>query len=235
MFSYYLPDIFFFISGFLLTRKIFIIDEIEENKYVNLIKTIAKRFARLFPLYLAVFVIYWLVTPGLHAGPVWFVYQEEAAVCNSHWWKVILLIDNWFPNSCYPALWFVQVEYQLTFLAASFYILYFINKKASIGYLILLLITSGILMFVLSGDLITTVDAAVNSYSQLYFRSFYSHMGFYLFGIAMALLAHQEEVREFVKNSIVSSTTIMGVLIAVSFGFLVLITMRPSVWESLGL
>lgn len=101
------------------------------------------------------------------------------------------MIDNWFPSSCYPALWFVQVEFQLTFLAGLFFIIYFINRKASVGYLVLLLVTSWILLFVLSGDFITTVDAAVNNYSQIYFRSFYSHMGFYLFGILMALLAHQ--------------------------------------------
>ena len=29
MFSYYIPDIFFFISGFLFARKVFTIDEME--------------------------------------------------------------------------------------------------------------------------------------------------------------------------------------------------------------
>ena len=109
MFSYYLPDIFFFISGFLISQKLFSSENSEESKNVLVLKSVVKKFTRLYPIYIAVFIIYWLVTPGLHAGPVWFVYEDEAAICNTHWWKVLLLIDNWFPNSCYPALWFVQV------------------------------------------------------------------------------------------------------------------------------
>ena len=67
-----------------------------------------KRIGRLYPLYLAVLLIYWCITPSLHMGPVWYKYQEEVAVCNHSWWRVLLLIDNWFENSCYPSLWFVQ-------------------------------------------------------------------------------------------------------------------------------
>ena len=88
MFSYYLPDIFLFISGFLFASKVI--------QHQNLMQAIVDKVARLYPLYLATLLIYWLVSPGLHAGPVWFVYEEQVAVCDGSWWKVLLMIDNWF-------------------------------------------------------------------------------------------------------------------------------------------
>lgn len=188
MFSYYLPDVFFLISGFLFASKICAYGGIEENKNIKLMATIGMRMVRLYPLYIAVFLIYWLITPGLHAGPVWYVYEDEVATCNSQWWSVVLMIDNWFPNGCYEGLWFVQVEFQYTLLIGSFFFIYFHDKKIAYIYLGVLILASWVLLFVLSGDMITTVDTAVNSYSQLYFRSFYSHSLFYLFGVMMALL-----------------------------------------------
>ena len=98
------------------------------------------------------------------------------------------MIDNWFSNGCYEGLWFVQVEIQYTLLIGTFFLIYFNNKKIAYSYLGVLIFTSWVLLFVLSGDLITTVDIAVNSYTPLYFRSFYSHSLFYLFGLMMALL-----------------------------------------------
>ena len=105
MFAYYLPDIFFFISAFIFTQKLL---AIEGDYFPAIFKNLGSRVARLYPLYFMVLLIYWCITPSLHMGPVWYKYQEEVAVCNHSWWRVLLLIDNWFENSCYPSLWFVQ-------------------------------------------------------------------------------------------------------------------------------
>jgi peptidoglycan/LPS O-acetylase OafA/YrhL len=75
IFGYYLPDIFFFISGFLFTKKILSCED-KDQRYIHLFKALGSKLVRLYPLYIVVFLIYWLVTPCLHAGPIWYVYQE---------------------------------------------------------------------------------------------------------------------------------------------------------------
>lgn len=99
---------FFFISGFLLASKLLPTEE-QPKKKRDVVIAVGRKYLRLYPLYLAVLVIYWLVSPGLHAGPVWFAYEDEAAICDGSWWRVLLMIDNWFERGCYPGLWFVQV------------------------------------------------------------------------------------------------------------------------------
>lgn len=71
LFGYYMPDIFIFISGFLFTRKIL---TIQDNKLPNILKAIGWKLLRLYPLYIAAFIIYWGISPALHAGPIWYIY-----------------------------------------------------------------------------------------------------------------------------------------------------------------
>ena len=73
-----------------------------------MLNELLKKFVRLYPIYFAILIIYWVISPSLHEGPVWYVYENQAAVCNSRWWAAMLLIDNWFTAHCYPGGWFVQ-------------------------------------------------------------------------------------------------------------------------------
>ena len=190
---------------------------------------IARRFARLYPFYLAVWIIYWLVSPGLHAGPVWFVYEEAAGVCDGSWWRVLLMVDNWFGEGCYPGLWFVQVEFQLTFLAGSFFAIHYLHKLASYIYLGALLIASWVLMFVLSPPLLTSLDVTINPDTQIFFRSLYSHSGFYLFGLLLALVLSNSYARQSLTEIIGSAVT--GGMFVIAFGLIVLVLFRPLTWE----
>ena len=61
------------------------------------------------PLYWGFILIYWQISPALHAGPVWYEYQEQAAICSSAWWRVLFFIDNWFENGCYNFAWYIPV------------------------------------------------------------------------------------------------------------------------------
>ncbi len=84
-------------------------DDEPDNKVQAMWKIHLKKLFRLYPVYITVIAIYWAITPSLHAGPVWFVYEEAAEQCNSSWWWTILMIDNWFSEGCYQFSWFVQV------------------------------------------------------------------------------------------------------------------------------
>jgi peptidoglycan/LPS O-acetylase OafA/YrhL len=148
IFGYYLPDIFLFMSGFLLTRRLL------SGGYGTLLGEIWHKLVRLYPLYAVTVAIYWGVSPALHAGPVWYVYQQEAQFCRRGWWRVLLLIDNFFSESCYPALWFVQVEMQCTvFVVLMFFSLYFSRPKLSYFLLAVYLAADYVLLFVLSAEM----------------------------------------------------------------------------------
>lgn len=75
--SYYLPDIFYFISAFTFTGKLIQLDELEDNKLANIFTAFLKKLLKLYPSYLAIIVVYWAITPSLHAGPLWNVYLGE--------------------------------------------------------------------------------------------------------------------------------------------------------------
>ncbi len=123
---------------------------------------------------------------------------------------------------------------QFTFVAASFFLIYYGNKTYSYAYLSLIILASWALTFVLSASLIVEVDIAINKYTQLYFRSFYSHLLFYLFGVLMCLLSSEEKARDFVKNNVTSKASVMTVLNIISTFILVFIMLRPSLWQTLG-
>jgi peptidoglycan/LPS O-acetylase OafA/YrhL len=105
----YVPDILFFISAFIFSKKAFAYAVTVDNFHSNILKLFKSKFVRIYPLYIAAILIFWTITPTIHAGPIWYVYQTETAVCNSAWWRVFMLIDNWFVNGCYDWAWFVPV------------------------------------------------------------------------------------------------------------------------------
>lgn len=105
MFSVYLPDTLFFISGYLLASKCLLVEVIEGT---HIAQFLGRKLYRLYPVYIAIFLIFSTITPSLHSGPVWYVFQDQAAVCRSDWWKSLLLIGNWWEKQCFAGGWFIE-------------------------------------------------------------------------------------------------------------------------------
>lgn len=72
MAAYYLPDILFFMSGFLLSRKGFALLEVEQRPARALWRLMREKVMKWGVLYYSFVGIYWLISPCLHAGPLWF-------------------------------------------------------------------------------------------------------------------------------------------------------------------
>jgi hypothetical protein len=72
--AYYIPDILFFISGFLLAKKAFALIEIEPRAGRALLKVFYQKVFKWFGIYWAAILIYWQISPSLHSGPVWYEY-----------------------------------------------------------------------------------------------------------------------------------------------------------------
>ena len=143
---------------------------------------------KLYPLYLVVMFVYWFITPALHAGPLWNVYNDEVEQCYSSWWRSLLMIDNWFADGCFNYSWYIQVEFQFALLLSLIFLLYSKNRPAALGLIYLLLVGTLILVFAIGGKLPVSVPTAISEDARLYFQAFYSHIFFYLFGVVCAFM-----------------------------------------------
>ena len=70
----YLPDILFFISGYVFAKRGFSLLAAHHKPLKPLLWHLGRKLLRLYPIYIAVVLIYWQISPVLHGGPVWFVY-----------------------------------------------------------------------------------------------------------------------------------------------------------------
>lgn len=114
---------------------------------MNIFAAFFRKLVKLYPLYLVIILIYWFVTPSIHAGPLWNVYESQVAQCNHNWWSAFLMIDNWWVNGCYSYSWYVQVEVQFAFIACCIFILYSYKRDFALYVIYLLLIGSFISLF----------------------------------------------------------------------------------------
>lgn len=149
-FAYYIPDIFFFISGYLLTKTIFTEVEFAANKPMFLLSKLAKKLIRLCPVYIVCLVIFWSIVPSIHSGPMWMIYSDEINRCDTVWWRNILMIDNLFSQGCFNFSWWIQAEVQYTVLALCTFGILFINKSVGSIILYIEVLASWVLLFVLS-------------------------------------------------------------------------------------
>jgi hypothetical protein len=122
----------------------------------------------------------------MHAGPLWNHYLEQNQQCNTTWWRALILIDNWWTNGCFSFSWYVQVEIQLVLTVCIFFTIYFRKRVFAMAFLYIILLVSFILMFVLSSALPTNLGLMTSPETQLYFKSYYSHLFFYFSGTVIA-------------------------------------------------
>jgi len=176
-------------------------------------------------------LIYWQITPSLHAGPIWYEYQSEAKVCNSKWWQSLLFIDNWFENGCYNFAWYIPAEIQLSLLGITLLWVYLKNNKAGAALLIVLFLATWILTLTISAPFPASLDSTLSSTTITYFKSTYSHMPFYLLGIINGYLGHHQRMKEILEK--LTHNKIFRVLgIVIGIVIISVIVIRPSVWES---
>lgn len=142
------------------------------------------------------------------------------------------MIDNWFSESCYPMLWFVQVEVQCVIFTSIFFMIFFTHRVASYLYLGLAMIASTFLIFFFSADLPVKLEIVLSEYSSLYYRSFYSHIFFYLWGVMLALLANITSFRINLEEQIFKDTSKTVLISLISSGIILLVILCPSVWIS---
>jgi len=230
--AYFVPDIFFFMSGYLFAKKAFTFESIKEGAQQRLLGLTLRKIKKLYPLYLCAIIIYWTISPSLHSGPVWHIYEQEAMQCNVSWWKALLLIDNWFAgDSCYEFSWFISTEIQLVFVTVVFFLVYYRNKKAGLVLLAALIVTFFVLLLTISSPLPSSLETTLDRSTALYFESMHSHAPFYFFGVLNALISAKESTSHLFLN--LAKNRLLNVFFAI-FGssLIVLIVLRPEIWSN---
>ena len=231
----YLPDLLFFISGYLFARKGFDLLHAHHQPTKPLLMHLGKKMLRLYPLYLGIVLIYWQVSPTLHGGPVWYHYMDDAERCGWTWWRALLLIDNWWEEGCYDFAWYVPAEAQLALLTLGILMLFQRNTRFGLIAVSALSVIGWILTLTISSPLPSSPSTTTSSHTVSYFKSTYSHMPYYLLGVLFAYLAYNPHIKGAV--AIFLKRVILRIILAVvAIGLIILIVLMPSVWEgSLGL
>lgn len=124
-------EAFFLLSGLLVSYSI--IGRLQKGSRVNIFKEIAGRYLRFMPPVAALIIFATFILPMLGNGPQWnMIITYQSDLCKQHWWRNILLIQNWFgfENICMTHTHHIATDF--TLFVASFFlvILLFHHPKA---------------------------------------------------------------------------------------------------------
>lgn len=112
-----------------------------------------------------------------------------------------------------------------------FFAVYLVNKKIGLYIFGVYFVTALVLLFVFSGEMLVSVEIAIDQYTELYYKSFYSHLWFYLCGVLFALLADKEGIRIAFQTKVLDKPVLTNLLRVLSVGILLLILLRPWTWS----
>lgn len=180
----------------------------------NLLKYYVWRFVKFIPLLGMVLIFSLFLLPFLGSGPIWKLYQDVMAPCETYWWTVLLQVNNIYPTAsfddkCMPWAWFIPALTQISFLLPIFVAVYqagLPNRQMlriifSIFLLICCLLSGGLTFLYDEGAMpvkivnVETASGIVNSLTNLQFE-FYNdvfmlpafHLGSYFGGFGLAIV-----------------------------------------------
>lgn len=187
--SFYMVDMFFVISGFLVAY-LMIAELKKHNGKQNWFLFIFHRLIRICPIYFIVFMFYLNLMRYMGSGALWPLFWTKYEETCEHWWTNLLFISNLYPPdkvSCMGWSWFISNDMQFHFISPLILILHHKNKRWGYSFLIFLTIIN---------FLCTLIEAAVNDYSpgvlygvsntQQFVHNYqrpYNRMGPYLLGM----------------------------------------------------
>ncbi|XP_038218192.1 nose resistant to fluoxetine protein 6-like [Zerene cesonia] len=136
------------VDSFLVMSAILLIKNFMMTGRIHLFRSILKRYLR-FVLFIGPIILYFLfVIVHTGSGPLWSRLSErEMDACGRSWWISLLMLGNYVDttNICYPILWTVPADFQLTVVAMILLWIYQKNTRIAVIIYSLLTIASLIL------------------------------------------------------------------------------------------
>ena len=137
--SSFCVDVFFSMSGFLLTYITLRRRELMKNATIGkIIMGILLRLLRIWPLLILIFLAYWKFFIYLLDGPYsGYIFNREIESCNIQWPFIMILINNFtlgkFEGAVYPWCfswgWYIPNDFQLSIVGIIFMLIYLKNRK----------------------------------------------------------------------------------------------------------
>ena len=138
-------DLFFMFSSFFVSHQIIrIAREYNGLSFLTIIQIYLGRLIRIVPLYYFVFITGWVMIWYLGSGPLWMAFNDLYQDCNTDWWTVILMVNNFFPtqrkyvDGCMTWGFFVSVELQLFIFLPLIILMYRFYKYVAVALLCIL-------------------------------------------------------------------------------------------------
>ena len=103
------------------------------------------------------------------------------------------------------------------------------RKKLAFLLLTFISISSWILTLVLSAPFPISLDTTLSSHAISYFKSVYSHLPYYLFGILNGYWAYHDSTKE-TMFKLTNSLCFRLAGVVIGIGLMMLVVIRPSVW-----
>ncbi|KAF2070537.1 hypothetical protein CYY_008142 [Polysphondylium violaceum] len=214
----YAVDIFFFLSGFLVTFSV--MNQLDKFKakscrsFGNLkfwSLYIVHRIIRLSPLFIYVLFFFMYIGSIIGTGPMYYLYDTVVnPMCHNNWWTNILYINNLtsvMSQECLSWTWYLANDMQF-YLVAPFVIVAYRRNKiigwAMIGFLLSFCfsITTWVSIknqlapfFVFSNRVLDSESFITDIYQKPWNR-----IGPYLIGIGIAFLYKEDKVKRIYKS-----------------------------------
>ena len=133
-------DVFFFLSGFLVSLQLTQIFIYRENRsVVTFLKSFIHRYLKLLPLYIIFLLASIYIFPRLSSGPIFYQSQKLANLCKEYWYKNLLFFNNFNmspADECNGWTWYLANDMQF-FLLSPFILIPFCLRQVY-GYIITL-------------------------------------------------------------------------------------------------
>ncbi len=192
----YSVDVFFFLGGFLAAYMM--ARQIRQSGKMPFAYIYAHRILRIFPLFLAVTLIFCFVIPSLGAGPGFHNYYSKVDVdCRKYWKMTLLFVHNFASadDDCMSHTWYIANDMQFFLLTPV--LVYIYGKRRMLGYLTLAVLGAASVV----ANLVVTIYYGLSpsymnfkdmTYVKHYFEQYYNvphtRINTYLLGLAAGYL-----------------------------------------------
>ena len=162
--GFFAVDVFFFISGFILSYFI-LIELVKSEGKLRWIMLYVHRIIRILPALAIAIGISNYVIPPLFSGPIWKNYHSSLNLgCPKYWWATMMFINNFLPdeekNECFGTAWYIANDFQFFLIGPAIIYLYYKSKKKYLIWPISLL--TFLSLFILSSMIAYHYSVSVN-------------------------------------------------------------------------
>ncbi|XP_045503566.1 nose resistant to fluoxetine protein 6-like [Colias croceus] len=201
-------QIFFLISGLLLSYNLQIAAETKTLDWLEIPKRIGIRWLRLTPPYAIVLAITstWLKYAG--SGPFWKIIVNDAVTdCRQSWWIHLFYIRNYYKNSkCMLHAWYVAADFQLHIVGLILCVLFkgHIRRIFLVVLLMIGVIAPAFHTYFqdLNGSLVVTLEMIRNIYTTdptfvNVYTPTHTNIACFVIGLALGLIIYNMKNRNF--------------------------------------